>query len=352
MRSAATLLAAALLAAGPAKDVVLPDPPCGDPDRATSDVREVRILPGAGGLDFAVRRGGPLEKGMFTCVHALVDADDDPATGIGGDELLFRAALGSRFHPNGWKPADPAIPAPMENRLLSWSEVVRQETAGAAEAGRTWMLHDLPGAPAVEGDVIRFTLPAALLSRGTEWIGAGISLRVEVETWCGDQPLLVDHVAADEGLPIVVDGNAREWSGEEPDEDPAGELHPTLPHLDLVRLRVDHDGPRLFACLEVAGRGFAERAPPSPDLSRQETLHVLAEPVDSSYESPRRIVVPRGVPSTTRSDGSWSAAGTTVEIALPRTGLDARTRVLAWSEGRFVDRVPDRGSVKLPRRSK
>lgn len=352
MRAAAGLLAAALLAAGPAKEVVLPDPPCGDPDRATSDVREVRILPTPQGLAFTVRFGGPLAEGMYTCIHVHVDADDDPATGLGGNEIVFRAAFGSRFHPNVWSPADPAIPAPMENGLLSYSDVVAQAVPGSDKPGKTWLLHGYPGRPAVEGDLMRFTLPASLLSRGTEWLGPVVSLRVEAETWCGDQPLLVDHVAADEGLPIVVDGDARDWSGEEPDTDPPGELHRTLPFLDLVGLRVDHDGGRLFACIETAGRGFAEKAPVSPDLARLERIVVLAEPVESSYESPRQVVIPRGFPATTRSDGSWAVMGTTVEASLPRTGLDARTRVLAWSEAKFVDRIPDTGGTKVPRRGK
>ena len=39
-------------------------------------------------------------------------------------------------------------------------------------------------------------------------------------------------------------------------------------------------------------------------------------------------------------------------LHIARTGLDARTRVLAWSEARFVDRVPDRGGTRIPRRAK
>ena len=348
--SAPALPALPTLPAG--KPLLLKDPACGDPALSAFDCLEVRAEPVPEGFEFRVTLGAPLAKGMSTCVSVFFDTDENDQTGMGGSEIWFRAAVGSRFHPNDWRPPSDAIPAPLDNRLLSWSRVVLQETVGAKSTSQSWENRGLHGEPVVEGATLRFTVPASVFSLGTEASSAGMAVKVQVQSRCGDQPLLVEHTAADDGLPLRVDGEDGDWSGAPADTDPGGELHPALRHLDLRRLRVDHEGKRLFACIDTDAPGFAEKAVPNTDISRQESITVLAEPVDAEYETSRRLTMFRGNPVPDGPLGSWAAKGRTVEAALPRTGLEARTRVLAWSEGTFSDMVPNKGTSRLERRGK
>lgn len=339
--------------AAAAKPLVLRDPPCGDPAIPFSDALEVRVEAVEEGLEFRVRMGAPLEKGIATVVEVRFDADDDPKTGMDGDEIRFRAAVGSRFRPND-AAATPGGPAALESRLLSWSDVLLQHTLGRKEPAQSWLNRGLRERPEVEGSTIRFTVPRNLLERGTEWASREVAFRLTVETSIADRPLLVDHVAADDGLPILLDGEDGDWSGAREDRDPGGELHPAFRHLDLTRLRVDHEAKRLLVCIETAKEGFAERMPPTPDLYRSERITVLAEPVDADYEAPRRFHLWRGFASRKTEDGEQAAKGRIVEAALPRSGLEPRTRVLAWSEATLRDTVPDgdRDRARFPLRAR
>ncbi len=334
---------------GPSRSVLLRDPACFDPTLLTSDCLSVTAESDREGVRFTVVLAAELVKGGFTCVQVFLDCDDNEATGIGGHEVWFRAAVGSRFRPNDAKPAAPGEPAPLDVRLLSWSENVTQENLDGGAAGKSWMNHPLEGAPEVEGATLRFLVPARILSRGTEWASPEIAFRVAVETWAGDQPLVVDHAARDDGLPIVVDGDDGDWSGGAQDTDPGGELPPLLRHVDLVRLRVDHEGRRLLACVEMQGSGFAEALPATKDVTRAESITLLAEPADAEYDAPRRLVVRRGKAKGTGPDGEWAVFGRILEVALPRTGLEGRTRVLAWSEATRRDAIPDQGSARIAR---
>jgi hypothetical protein len=353
-RAAAVLLLLAAAPSGPAlaapvgKPVVLRDPACGVPSLAISDCLEVRATPTeGGGLDVAVTLAAPLAQGMFTCVHVWVDGDCDPKTGIGGNELWFRAAVGSRFRPNAWKPEAPGIPAPMENLRLSYSSIREETNADTKKTSRVWVDDWIAGTPRVEGPTMAFSIPPKVLARATGGYGLPYAIRVQVTTTCSEQPVFLEYRGVDEGLPLVVDGDDRDWSGEPSAADPGDELHPTLRCLDLVRLRVDHDARRLLLCVDTQEPGFADRAPVSPDVSATHTITLMAEPSDAAYESPHQLVLQRGVPFGTNSDNDWFVKGRTVEAALPRAGLDGRVRVLAWSDARHDDFVPDKGTARI-----
>jgi hypothetical protein len=330
--------------------VVVRDPPCGLRSLAAADALEARYEPGENGLEVAVTMGVPLARGIFTCVHVWIDGDANPDTGLNGCEVGFRAAVGSRFRPSEHTPP-PGVPAPLAIGLLSWSSIHEQETVASGARARTWILRDLQGEPRVEGATLRFTIPSTVLAEANPY-GMASTLHLEVETSCGEQPLFLDYFGSDEGLPIEVDGEDRDWSGGPAVRDGGDELFAPFRCLDLLRLRAEHSANRLFLCADTQEPGFAERPPPSPDLSVSQSVTFLAEPVESSYESPRRVRVPRGAPRGTAPEFGFAVKDRTVEAWVPRTGLDGRVRVLAWSESVQRDRVPDRGSTRIEGRAR
>jgi hypothetical protein len=346
--AAAFLILALLL---PDKPIVLKDPACGYPPMAAADCILVRATPTDAGLEMEVTLGAPLEKGMFTCVHVFVDADANPETGIQGltgpgKELWFRAAVGSRFRPND-AAAIAGVPSPLTLARTSRSEVTTQQDLTNRRTGRNWLHWQSRAKPEVDGAKVLFTVPGSLITEANNGYASPYTFEVDVETSCADQPLFLEYRGVDEGLPVVVDGDDRDWSGGPSVLDPGGELFAALRCLDLLRLRVDHDGLRLLVCLDTEVSGFAERHPPCGDVSVDQSVTVLAEPLDADYESPRRIRIPRGRPRATGTDYEFAVKDRTIEVALPRTGLDGRVRVLAWSESVHHDRVPDSGSVRV-----
>ncbi len=346
--------AAAILLLGaiaPEKPILLKDPPCGYPPLNAADCVLLKATPGDAGLAVEVTLGAPLAKGMFTCVHVYVDADANPETGLQGHtgpgkELWFRAAVGSRFRPND-APGIPGVPRPLSLARMSWATPDLQEDLSSRRTSRVWLNRESRWRPEVDGATIAFTVPDSLIVQANQGYASGYTFEVDVETSCADQPLFLEYRGADEGLPVAVDGDDRDWSGGPSVADPGGELFAALRCLDLLRLRVDHDGPRLFACIDVEDAGFGTRHPPSGDVSVSQSVTVLAEPLDSGYEKPRRVRVPRGQPRGTGTDFEYAVKDRTIEVSLPRTGLDGRVRVVAWSESVHHDRIPDAGSIRV-----
>jgi hypothetical protein len=325
----------------------LPDAVAGVPGLEVADCREVIVEETEAGLAFAVTMGGPIEKGIFTCIHVYVDGDANPETGIGGSELWFRAAVGSRFRPNEYRPVIPGVPAPLSLTRLSYSVIVDMEDLSAGTTKKNWLNHNLRGGPEIAGPTMRFTIPAKLFRSIADRYGASPEFRVLVETSCADQPLFVEYRAVDDGLPIRVDGDAGEWSGEPSATDGGGELFEPLRCLDLTRLRVDHEANRLFIAIDTDAPGFAVPLPGSVDLMVNHSIVVLVEPLDSAYDSPKRITIFRGRNSPPGQEDAYAIQDRTVEAAISRRGFDGRIRVLAWSEATHRDMVPDKGTVPL-----
>ncbi len=334
--------------AAPGAVLEIPDAAAGVTGLEAADCRGVRVEETEAGLAFAVTLGAPVAEGMFTCVHVYLDADGNPDTGIGGSEMWFRAAVGSRFRPNAWRPDTPGVPEPLSLARLSFSTVEDMESLAEGTSGKNWINYRLGGAPAIDGATMRFTIPTKVLARVGDRYGAALDLRLQVETSCGDQPLCLEYRAADDGLPIRVDGDDRDWSGGPSVADSGGELFASLRMLDLTRLRVDHEAKSLFLCLDTDLPGFSDPLAVSPDLSVYQAVVVLVEPVDEAYEAPRRATFFRGRPPVGAAAEPWAAKGRTIEAALARTGADGRVRVLAWSESTHRDMVPDKDRVRFP----
>ncbi|MCU0725170.1 MAG: hypothetical protein MUE73_05175 [Planctomycetes bacterium] len=340
------------LAAGPGlaaggRGLRLADATAGVPGLEVADCREVVVEETDAGLAFAVTMGGPIEKGIFTCVHVYVDGDGNPETGIGGSELWFRAAVGSRFRPLEFRPDTPGVPAPLSLARLSYSVLTDMEDLSAGTSRKNWLNHNLRGVPVLSGPTMRFTVPARLVQAVADRYGAAPALRVQVETSCADQPLFVEYRAVDDGLPIRVDGDAREWSGGPSASDAGGELYEPLRCLDLTRLRVDHEANRLFVTVDTDAPGFDTPLPASTDLMVSHSIVVLVEPLDSAYDSPKRLTIFRGRASSPGQEDAFAMKDRTVEAAISRRGFEGRLRVLAWSEATHRDMVPDKDTVPL-----
>lgn len=211
-------------------------------------------------LECTLTMAAPLPAGMFTCLHLTIDCDDNPGTGIEGEELLVRAAVGSRFQPNAAPPAIGAI-APIDHRR---SSMTRLEPDGNGEVRWIHGGADLPP-PTVVGNELRLVVPLELIrARGGRYAST-FSIAVHVETSCSDQPIEILHACTDDGLPIVLDGKDDEWSAPAA-TDAADELHAAARCLDLVSLRAEHGADRLFACVDLAAPGFAARQPTVPEV--------------------------------------------------------------------------------------
>ena len=107
----------------PSPEVHYLDPAAVDADLYASDLARVDAVVSSRGIEVVVTMARPFVEGMYTCAHLTFDCDRDPSTGVGGAELYFRAAVGSRFRPNAWKPELPGVPGPLENLRCSYSEV-------------------------------------------------------------------------------------------------------------------------------------------------------------------------------------------------------------------------------------
>jgi hypothetical protein len=271
----------------------------------------------------------PLLESMFTCVELSIDCDDKPATGIGGRELRIRAAVGSRFQPSD---AAPLIGTrkPIEHLRISGTDLQPD-----GHGGLRWIhRHVEAEAPVVHGNELQFWFPRQLLrERGDRYHGR-VAMRVEVETSCSDQPIERLHVCNDDGLPIELDGRDADWSAPVV-ADAANELHHAARCVDLVGLRVDHSAECLFACVTLAGPGFATWTA-DDDVAGYPSLTMLVEPMFPSYQDPYEVPL-YGVATRQQGEvpaGSWSscAGDRLVELRLPRRRGQNRLRVLVLSD--------------------
>ncbi len=317
-----------------------------------SDAAEFAITPEADALVFTLTMREPLAPGMFTCCHVYMDCDGDQETGIGGNELWVRGAVGSRFRPNDWEPPE-GLPRPLELTRASWSKATSAEMAGSS--AMIWQHSGTLPSPTVEGKTLTFRVPNELILRrggkGTTSTGSGarISLYASVETTCSEHPIVFDYDARDEGLPITVDGAVLEWSGGPVAEDEGGELHATTRFLDVNAVWCDHGKDRLYLRLDVEEEGFEEAARRGKDVIVSDSVTVVTQPVGDRYAEPTRSTIPAAlVRLKPLASGLFhKAVGQHVEIEVARNPSQARLRVTVWTEARRRDRIPDNGSVDV-----
>jgi len=316
----------------PSSEVHYRDPAAVDADLYASDLAQFDAVVSGRGIEVVVTMARPFVEGMYTCVHLTFDCDRDPATGVGGAEMYFRAAVGSRFRPSAWTPELPGVPGPLENRRCSYSEVFGEG------AGADWSHRDGESSPEIEGAEMRFTVPRSLVKRFTSRYGTEFDLHVSVETACSDQPLVLEHTCSGGDGSVTVDGKTSEWSGRSL-RDPHGELHPSVRFLDLTRFRLDHGPERLFACIETAGPGLVDEPDERSDIRVADVIHLLVEPLGSRYDPPRHVLLGPGRHEA-YEECERSIRGRNLEVGLPRSQLQGRFRVTVWSEAVRYDATP------------
>ncbi len=331
----AWLLSTALGAQAPApttgrsNEAAIADPTTNLPRLVHGDAVGFRAKATRDRIECALVMQKPLIDGMFTCVELWIDCDDKPATGLGGRELRIRAAVGSRFQPSSALPVDGGK-KPIEHLRISGTELQPTEGGGVRWI-HCWVQAD---APVVHGNELRFWFPRSLVrERGDRYHGR-VAMRVSVETSCSDQPIERLHVANDQGIPIQVDGDDREWSAVRV-RDPGDELHPVARCVDLVGLRTEHADDCLFACAELVEAGF-ESWVPGDDVLGVPTVTFLVEPLFPRYQMPYEVQVfggSRAMEGRVEA-GGWRAAcrERTVEVRLPRQKGQNRLRVIALSD--------------------
>lgn len=277
--------------------------------------------------------GKPLIEGMFTCVELWIDCDDKSKTGIDGDELRIRAAVGSRFQANKDDPTNGTKRA-IEHVRSSWTRI---EGVGA---NRDWIHESLAGPPpVVEGDSLAFSFPLQLVRERADRYGSTFSMRVVVSTSCSDQPLELLHTCGDAGIPIKVDGSDAEWSAPAV-TDPGNELHPDTRCVDVTSFRLEHDAENLFACVKFAEPGFGD-FDNHADVKAYPSVTFFIEPLHPRYQEPATVVVWGTTPlHPSPAPGiDWNATKgrDLVEASFRRMSGQNRFRVVMHADLEFVD---------------
>jgi len=350
LRLAPRLLLAAVLVVPPAlgqgREVqTIEDPLTSRPDREVHDVSRVTLAVSGGAVTVGVRFARALDGMMFEAVSIYFDCDDDPRTGIGGAELQVRAAVGSRFHPNDWKPP-PGLPAPLDRRRTGWAGITVVERGAERRESPTWVWNGTLEPPVVEGKDLRFRVPLKMLRRRGTRYNRHVPVWLEVEGSGSEHPIPVEYLAADDGVPIGLDGEEDDWSGPHRTEDPAGELHPDAAALDLTRVRVEHHGEKLFVGVRRAREGF-ERPPVEDDVRDLDRIVIGVEPTGGDYLDYREYEIRSGAREVRRMNLRGFAGPTFLECAIDRPAGQTGFRVVVWSDARRIDRVPDDGSFRL-----
>jgi len=287
-----------------------------------------------GSLVCEVEMREPIPDSMFTCLGLYLDTDNNPATGLDGAEVWVRGAVGSRFHPNSFRHAEGKA---LDLLHSSFSEVVEVAVPGG-EPAKMWR-HDwtaLPD-PVVDGPRLRVTFPVRdIRAKGARY-GSVAGIRAIVETSSSEQPITVETLCADDGLPIAVDGDTQEWSHSRLVRDPQGELHAAANFLDLTMLRVEHDATHLFAHVALAERGLEDGVRDN-GMDRRDAVHVFVQPLHPRYQDPVLLRVPFGSKELSGTAGrerlAWTAVvrGDTIELGVERRAGQTLFRVVAWSD--------------------
>ena len=311
----------------------------------------------------------PLVEGMFTVFEMEWDCDGQ-RTSI---ELLARAAVGSRFHPNSFAPS--AGTAPMHLARASWGSPFDETLANPLAAPRRIMTNQGELAvPAVGGSRLEFRVPRHLPDRrGLLTATSRGAFRLRATTTCSEHPLTFDYAISDAGRDIKVDGNVTEWSGGPYAQDGTGELHRAVSHMDLKGVWCEHGKDCVFVRVDFAVPGFGQVNLGDGDVAVEDELVIRLEPVGVAYMDPVDLHVPatsaagkvRGYPTTfagtsgfesvrrlaeqgERVLGTYACGTGTVEVSIPRKPEQTRFRVVVWSDAVRVDEL--KGSwLDIPR---
>jgi hypothetical protein len=323
------------------------DPHTARPDREVHDVERVVFDVREETIDVTVRFRRPLTEMMFESVTLLVDCDDDAETGMEGADLRVRASVGSRFHPNSWKPDRPGVPPPLDQRRTAFSIVEVREQGVERRTGNTWTWRGRLTPPSAVGREIAFRFPQKLVRDRGQRYNREVPVHLEVLGSCSEHPVPMRHTAADEGVDVSVDGEDADWSGGTRADDPGGELHADALTLDITRTRVEHSEGWLHVGVWLLRPGFGRNITPDDDVEERDRIVVAVEPLGGRYQEYREHVIRSIAPR--RSDRILrSAAGEAfVECAVARTSEQTSFRVAVWADALRVDRVPDEGTFRL-----
>ena len=189
------------------------DSSAGYPEYEIHDVEQVDFRVNGKDLEVRAHFARDFKAMMFQSVALYVDCDKNPKTGIRGAELYVRAAVGSRFRPNSWKPTAAGIKPPLEQRRAGYATLHRARTDVDGRQGLRWVWRRPLPAPTVSGKIMSFRFPVSLIRQFGQRYDSKVLVRVAAESTCSESPIPLRHVVSDEGIEIRVDGKDDDWSG-------------------------------------------------------------------------------------------------------------------------------------------
>ncbi len=308
-----------------------------NPLRVHGDAREFEAEIVDGFVHCKLKMAKPLIEGMFTCCELYIDCDDNPKTGDRGADLRVRGIVGSRFQPSAAEPTNGTMRA-IDHTRLSHSYLA-QRGGGNWE----WLNNVIEGtAPQIDGDTMRFSFALARVRQFGGRYGSTFSIEVRVDSSCSDQTLERLHSCADEGLPIVVDGKADEWSGRVA-ADRGDEMHAHLRCVDLTGLRVDHSAERVFATVSLAEPGFSTWREDG-DVEGVPMVTFQLEPMFPRYQEPVEKALRGGSASHGSATGPLHAVvgEKAIEVSFARKPGQGSYRLMVRSDAQLQDRFAER----------
>ncbi|MCE9636727.1 MAG: hypothetical protein K8T90_13570 [Planctomycetes bacterium] len=301
-----------------------------------SNLRRVTLAVDGDDLVVQAEMQRDLLDSMFTLARMDFDCDGRRQD----EELSVTASIGSRYRPLAYEPRD-GFPAPFALARASWASPFdeRRDRVGARRTMTNW---DSLAKPEVGGNRLRFRVPLSLpLDRGVRSATSAPNFRLTVRTTCSEHPVAFDYDALDAGRAIVVDGRTEEWSGGPWADDPAGELHEVLQHLDIRSVWCEHGPETVFVRVDFAAPGFGTVRRGDGDVQVGDSMTVRLEPRGEAYMQPVEVTVPATVVkgSDYDSKAAWVSGTGTVEVAIPRSSKQTRFRVVVWTDGSRVDEL-------------
>ena len=320
------------------------------PDRAIatggyefSDLQSVSLALVGDDLVFQADFQRQLYDGMFTCVEVDYDCD-----GRRSDvEIATRASVGSRFRPTSFVPRAGEVP-PIQLARASWLSAFAER--GPTERTRQPGLVNQGSllVPEVGGNSLRFVVPKRLASdRGVRGATTPPAIRVRAITTCGDHPLAFDYDAIEAGRDVRVDGTTGEWSGGPYLEDPGGELHVAVRHMDLRAVWCEHGPSTVFLRIDFDRPGFG-RVAGDGDVAAFDVVWVELEPKGEAYMAPVLVALPATRPVGIVRGVRYAAGSGVVEVSIPRDPKQSAFHVAVWAEAVRVDPL-DGDWLPLPR---
>ncbi len=315
-------------------------------ERKANDVETITVSISGGSMVVEVDFRCPLAEMMFECVEARIDCDDDPETGIAGDELMIHAAVGSRFHPNSWIPgAD--VPRPLALCRAAYA-LPSEESPGDEEEGlRSWRWAGTLDPPEVEKNRLRFSVPVGLLRMPTGLSKSSVSVWFRVIGTASEHPIQLRIDASQSGTRMEIDGKSGDWAERAPFLDNPDDLHPSAVDLDILSLKLAYDAGRVFAALRLQGTRFGDGEAAEDDVTVEDRISFLLEPLSPGRGGVRRYEVCAGESAVDAPGFAARVNAGFVECAMSRIPEVGSYRVTVWTDAVRVDRVPDEGRVRV-----